>query len=197
MSTFQPAKFLKVALASAIFASTAAFAAPVNFSGALTASDPVFNRPFTTVSLSGAGTAVHYDTYAFSVSANGAYSIEAISFNASGGLASDTFLSLYSNQFSASAPLTNLVQVDDDSGVGNLSLLNSNLLAGIQYFLVFSSYANGVTGAYTGVFNTVTGGGQVTLGNVSAPGVVPEPATLALLALAFAGLTVVRRRSGL
>lgn len=189
MARLSASRFLKLAVATVAFAAQTAFAAPVNISGALTASDPVFNRPLSTTTLSGVGTATSYDVFGFHVSAAGTYSFEALSFSAAGA---DTFVALYRDVFNPAAPLANLLQVDDDSGVGALSLLSRALTAGTQYYLVFTTFDNGDFGSYTGVFNTVTGNGQVALDGAAA---VPEPGTLALLPLALAGMVLVRRRS--
>jgi hypothetical protein len=195
MFNLPSSSLFKSFIAAAAVVAQTAFATPVNFSGALTASDPVFNRPVTATTLSFTGTRVSYDVYGFHVSANGTYSIEATSFASNGiGLPADTFFALYRTAFNPATPLANLVQVDDDSGAGNMSLLNSSLLAGTQYYLIFTSFTNGVFGSYTGRFDTVSGGGQVALDGATVPGQVPEPATLALLPLALLGMTLARRR---
>jgi hypothetical protein len=90
--------------------------------------------------------------------------------------------------------LSNILEIDDDAGVGQLSRLTSSLQANIQYFLVFTTYYNGGLGTYTGVFDTVSGGGQVAL-DAPVPAQVPEPGTLALLPLALLGMSMARRRN--
>lgn len=193
MFSIQLPGFVKAAILACAFAAPSAFAAPVAFNGVLDRNDAVFNRPLTLNMLSGAGTSVAHDVIGFRVTANGRYSFETTSFDApstSGELSNDTFLFLYQGSFNAAAPLQNLLGLDDDSGPELLSTLIHALTAGTDYLLVVSSYSNGVFGAYTGRFDTVTGNGQVLVGLNE----VPEPGTLALLPLAALGLALARRR---
>ena len=60
----------------------AALAARVPFAGSLLAADPIYNRALAgnpPGALSGVGTAVSYDVYAFTVTANGSYVMETLS----------------------------------------------------------------------------------------------------------------------
>lgn len=191
MSRLKLSSVFKSAVAMLAVVSSTAFAAPVNIAGELTTSDPTYNRPFGLTTLSSVGTNVRYDVYGFYVTAAGTYSMEATTFSEN---SSDTFFALYKDAFDPRAALSNLLAVDDDSGAGLLSLITTVLQANVQYYLVLSGFGNGMLGTYTGVFDSVSGTGQVVLANAPAPGEVPEPATLALLFAAAAGMTLVRRR---
>lgn len=176
-------------------------------SGAFTTSDPTFNRPLSSVSLSGVGTAVRYQVREFYVTATSTYVAEMASTSfATGGV--DTYLVIYANAFNPASPLTNFVATNDDftgtftvlpgpygsavgasgtgsGGVNPASRISTTLTAGVQYFAVLTTYDNGEVGPwYLGI-----GGGQ---GQVVA-GAVPEPMTMTVLALG--AVAALRRRN--
>jgi hypothetical protein len=183
-----------VTLGTMLGLSQVAFAVDVPFSGALSATDPTFNRTLVgnpPTSLSGVGTAVSYDLLPFYVTLNDTYLAETLSATLSPGTADDTFIAIYQTAFNPLSPLTNVVIADDDTGVGNLSLATKALTAGTQYYLVVTSFSNGAFGNYTGHLDSTTGLGQVVLG------AVPELPTSAmmLLSLGMAGALLRTRQN--
>jgi hypothetical protein len=177
-------------------------AAPLNIVGALSNTDPTFNRPLSGTPppiLSGVGTNVSFDAYQFFVDTTGSYRMETLSASLSPGDADDTFLVLYlGSSFNPATPLVNALAANDDSGSGALSLINLNLSANTNYLLVVTSFNNGAFGNYTGVIAANDGNaGNVFGGTVptNPGGNVPVPGTTALLSLGLLALVVRRRRS--
>jgi len=170
-------KLVKVALfACAVALSLPSVASAAVISGTTT-TGPVFTRPTVSlVSLSSAGTGVHYQVTEFSVSSAGSYN-----FSETALPVYDTFLILYSNSFDPAHPLANALIANDDIMTGievtpGLSQFSSNLLTGVSYFVVATGFAPEHFGAYT---LTIDGPGTITLGSGS--GAVPEPAAWMLM----------------
>lgn len=180
-------------------------------SGALTPNSPTFDNP----GGSSSGSGIHfYDVLAVAVDTTGAYTFEAASPNTTGNPSNalDTFLLLYSGSFNPAAPAGSIASNDDFTGLltvlpgpyaGTITanstgfsgaqpgsrLLNVNLTAGTDYFLVVSSfrqtnYVNTTDGASTGPWYVGASG----VGNIT----IPAPGALALLGLG--GLAAARRR---
>ena len=200
-----------VTLAATTAAATAR-AGVVSYTGALTGTDPTFNRPVSTTTLSGVGTAVAYDTDTFVADTAGPYSI-AGDYTAGGvGTAAglDGYLFLYAPAFVPAfvpaTPLLNLVAAEDDfdpdgtagpavGGDGSLipssgaygpatSATTLTLTPGVPYTPVVSSFYNTTATNGLGAY-TVTISGAATG--------VPEPIALAAGAAGAVGLPGRRR----
>jgi hypothetical protein len=171
-----------LALALTGFLPSLAQADFVSYTATLTSGSPTFNRPLSgtpPTTLSAVGTNVYYNLQPFYVTVSGSYSMETVAPSA----ISDTFLVLYQNAFNPASPLSNAVSADDDSGADLLSLIGPiGLTAGVQYYLVTTTFDNGVTGSTTVQIGTTT------MGVTPVLGIVPEPGSLALAGL---GLSVV------
>lgn len=141
-------------------------------SGELDSGDGTFNRPNTgapPTTLSTTGTSVFYEVNPFFVTADGTYSLE------QGNSTFDDFMVLYGGSFDPLNPLANVIEADDDDGDGLNSLISRPLVAGVQYYLVNTSFGNNAVGTYDVIVTNPAGGTAVA-------GLIPEPATLGLLA---------------
>ena len=126
---------------------------PVN--GELTAGDPTFNRPVGfggTCSLSGVGTAVHYDVYSFELLGPAPHDLFA---SLVGGTTMDTVMVFYQapggtqSPFNPAAGCANSVAYNDDFGGGLQSQISGTGLAAGWIDVVVTTFDNGVTGTYT------------------------------------------------
>lgn len=142
----------------------------VLFSGELSATDPTFTRPAqgnppTTLSTA----TVRYDVTPFYVTATGTYTFE------QGNSSFDDYMFVYGGPFDPTLPLVNVLEGDDDDGAGTNSLISRVFTAGVQYYLVNTAFSATALGTYdVTVINAASGRAVV--------GLVPEPATLGLLA---------------
>ncbi len=184
------------------------------YSGALTTTDPTFNRPAQYQYANGFGqvfysapelTGAHpyYDVQPFTVATAGAYSmVSANEFESASAL--------YAGNFDPNNPLANCVMARNQSGnvlrnksLNNLAylddavgatMLQTTLQPGVQYYFVTTAFNfPGIEpdgGPFVGRYNNViTGAGAVTLG------LIPEPAT-ALTSLGVLMAAKRRRNAG-
>ena len=176
---------LALVLMLTLLASKAANATPFNYTGT-TVGGPTWNRPLSGTppsGMSGVGTSVPYDEFAFTVDASGAYDFLSLGVTPTNW---DNFLVLYQTAFSPLSPLMNVIVANDDfPGIGRAGFNGVSLTAGTQYFLITTGFANTSVGEFS---NTITGEGNVT------PGAVPEPTSLILLGTGLVGLRAWRKR---
>lgn len=114
-------------------------------SDALTVGGPTFVRPYSS------GTSpFYYKFYTFVAPVTGNVTFEITAGNF------DTYLLLYGNSFNPASPTTGLLNTDDDTGSGFLSLLTYSVVQGSLYYVVVSSFSSLQTGTFT--INTTSGG---------------------------------------
>ncbi|MER2598813.1 MAG: hypothetical protein ABTQ73_04790 [Caldilineales bacterium] len=148
--------------------------------GELTANDPLFNRPVGSggsCTLSGVGTAVHYDVYSYYLDGTPPQDLFA---SLLGGTTLDTVMVFYQvpdgsqNPFDATQPCLNTVAYNDDFGGTLQSQISATGLAVGWVDVVVTTFDNGDTGPYTMnvTSQSCQGGGE--------PNIVVDPLSMAL-----------------
>ncbi len=170
---------MKTCVAIVVALAGSSMALGQTFTGS-TITGPTFNRPVAgtpPTSLSGAGTAVRFDTLTFTVSASGSYTFQSTATSPANW---DNYTFLYVNSFNPSSALANVLVGNDDNLSIGLSGFTIALTAGTTYVHVETGFFNTDFGAYS---LAIRGPGTAT--------VVPAPGAMALLGL---GACAVRRR---
>jgi hypothetical protein len=157
-----------------------------------TTGGPTWNRPLALLPPppSGVGTAVPYEVVPLVVDADGTYSF----LMERTGAFWDTYLFLYEGAFDPTDQFTGRIAANDDCGAFDRSCFDIGLLTGVSYFAVATGFGNSDFGTYT---LTVRGPGTVTFfPDDGGGGVIPEPATWAMLIAGFGlvGASLRRRR---
>lgn len=188
------------ALAGLLALSGTAFAGTLTISSDIDGSEPTFDQPLST-----AATLTNYDSYSFTVNADGMYSF--LSFYPGDTTLDENLdgaLLLYENAFDPLAPGDFIAEEDDYTAgtlpslagldgacVGsNCSGFDAALTAGTTYILVQTSFTDvpNSFGQPSGAYDlTITGPGD--------PTIVPLPAAAWLLISALMGFSALRRRS--
>ena len=156
-----------VAMTSGIPTSPAIAQGAVFNSGALTATDPRWDRNTGGTTCNATATALeYYDVFAFTVSTAGSYTFDGC-FPAIDGHAS-----LYQNAFNGANPCGtpgNFIIADDDSAplCGSDPRFTATLATGVTYYIISTSFSSGATDTYSWTF---TGPAGATITNPSASG---------------------------
>jgi hypothetical protein len=120
--------------------------------GGNTTGMPTWRRPNTTSFLSNTGTAVPCQAVPFTVDQSGPYIITTST--AGDSPAYDGYLAIYDGSFNPTDQLTNILALNDDGpNAGTDSQVNVALVAGHNYFLVQTGFANSDAGAWSATFS--------------------------------------------
>lgn len=181
-----------LALANPVLADT------VSISGTIDGSEPTFDQP-----ISSATIFTSYDTYEFTVDADGMYSF--LSFYAGdpaldANLDGTLFLyaafdplnpagSLASNDDYNAGELASLAAYDSACAGQNCSGFEAALTAGVTYVLVQSTFTDSPSD-----FGQPTGSYDITISGPGAISAIPVPAAMWLMLSALAGFGALRRR---
>ena len=134
--------------------STVAQGATFN-SGTLTTTDPTWDRTYTTCFQYGSNS-FYYDVFTFTVSTAGSYTFTGCF------PVIDAYGQLFQNGFNPAAPCAlpaNFVTGDDDGAFACSAdpLLTANLVPGVTYYLISTTYSPGATDSYSWTFTGPAG----------------------------------------
>lgn len=165
---------------------TAAMAGDITIDGDTTGG-PTWNRTLAgdpPTGLSGIGTAVPYEVFEFTVTADGTYDF----LSTATTVGYDNFLHLYEGAFDPTDQFNGVLIANDDFPSIGTSGFSFGLIAGTTYLTVNSGFNNGDFGTYT---MRISGPGDII---PDGQGVVPEPATWAMMIAGFGLIGAAARR---
>ena len=124
-------------------------------SGTLTTTDPTWDRTYTTCTQYGSN-AFYYDVLSFTVSTAGVYTFDGCFPTI------DAYGQLFQNAFDPAAPCANaanFITGNDDGSItcGADPLLTANLVPGVTYYLISTTYSPGSTDSYSWTYTGPAG----------------------------------------